>query len=275
MASLVGAFLLPHVPLIGANPEAPPPEKRKIVHDAFAKGTQRLRELAVDTVVIVGDDHYVLFGPQCLPRCLIGIGDVDGPVENWINIERRAISNDTSLAEHIMSFGMENGVDWSVSKTLTLDHSVMIPYHYAVSPCQDIKVVPIYLACAVEPFISSARARSIGKVTGDAIRSFPDARRVAVIGTGGLSHWVGMPQMGQVNEDWDRRALAHVIGNDLDALVALKDEDVIAEAGNGALEIKNWICAMAAAGDVRAELIAYEPVPQWVSGCGFVELKVA
>ena len=31
----------------------------------------------------------------------------------------------------------------------------------------------------------------------------------------------------------------------------------------------------ALAGHVRAELIAYEPVPQWVSGCGFVELKVA
>jgi protocatechuate 4,5-dioxygenase beta chain len=44
--------------------------------------TQRLRELAGDTVVIAGEDHYVLFGPQCLPRCLIGIGDVDGPVEN-------------------------------------------------------------------------------------------------------------------------------------------------------------------------------------------------
>jgi protocatechuate 4,5-dioxygenase beta chain len=87
-----------------------------------------------------------------------------------------------------MSFGIADSVDWSVSKTLTLDHSVKLPYHYAVSPYQEIKVVPIYFVCAVEPFISNDRAWSFGKVTGDAIRSFPDARHFAVIGTGGLSH---------------------------------------------------------------------------------------
>jgi len=51
---------------------------------------------------------------------------------------------------------------------------------------------------------------------------------------------------------------------------------VLEEAGNGGLELKNWICAMAAlpAGS-KGVTIAYEPVPQWVTGCGFSELKLA
>jgi protocatechuate 4,5-dioxygenase beta chain len=205
---------------------------------------------------------------------VIGVGDVDGPVEPWLNIARRSIENDCDLAEYILQQGVSQDVDWTVSKTMTLDHSVMIPYHFGVSACADIRVVPIYLACAVEPFLGSARARTIGRITGEAIRSFPADRRVAIIGTGGLSHWVGMAQMGQVNETWDRRILDHVLRGNLDALVAMREEDIIAEAGNGALEIKNWIFALAAAGALRPELIAYEPVQEWVSGLGFVELGV-
>ena len=275
MAEIVGGFLVPHVPLVASQFHAAPPEKSGVVMDAFAYVTRRLRELRVDTVVMIGDDHYTIFGTDCVPRCLIGIGEVEGPVEQWLGIPRRAIPNDTELAEHIMRQGFAHDVDWAVSKTLAMDHSVMIPYHFGVAPCADVRIVPIYLCCAVEPLLSSARARRIGEITGAAIRSLPGASRVAVMGTGGISHWVGMARMGDVNEAWDRNVLELVRRGDVDALVAMQDGDVIEAAGNGALEIKNWIFAMAALGNSQAELIAYEPVPQWVAGFGFVELKAA
>ena len=275
MAEIVAGFCVPHVPLMASQFHAAPPEKSKVVMDAFATVTRRLRELRVDTVVMVGDDHYTIFGTDIVPRCLIGIGEVEGPVEEWLGIPRRRIPNDTTLAEHLMREGFAHDVDWAVSKTLAMDHSVMIPYHFGVAPAAGVSIVPIYLCCAVEPLLSSARARKIGAITGAAIRSFPEARRVAVMGTGGISHWVGMARMGDVNEAWDRRVLELVRSNDVDALVALQDGDIIDAAGNGALEIKNWIFAMSALGNLKAEVIAYEPVPQWVAGFGFVELQAA
>jgi protocatechuate 4,5-dioxygenase beta chain len=81
--------------------------------------------------------------------------------------------------------------------------------------------------------------------------------------------------MGDVNEAWDHRVLERVQRSDLDALVAMADADIIAEAGNGALEIKNWIFAMAAMGATRCHLISYTAVTEWVSGCGFVECAAA
>jgi protocatechuate 4,5-dioxygenase beta chain len=276
VATLVGGFLVPHVPLISAQPDDAPPPKRKVIMDGFATLTRRLDELNVDTVVMIGDDHYTLFGPQCLPRCLIGIGEVDGPIEPWLRIPRRSIENDTALAQHIMNEGFDHGVDWAVSKVLTLDHSIMVPYHLGVAACTRIKMVPIYLSCAVEPYLSSARARVIGTITGNAIRSFAGNSRVAIIGTGGLSHWVGMARMGQVNEVWDKQIIGLAQKGDLASMIALQDGDIIAAAGNGALEIKNWIFAMAALGNaVRAELIAYAPVPEWVCGFSFMELRAA
>ena len=276
MAELVGGFCIPHVPLVAAQFESAPQDKQKIVMDGYATVTRRLRELEVDTVVMIGDDHYTIFGTDIVPRCLIGIGEVEGPVEEWLGIPRRRIPNNTELAEHIMRDGFAHEVDWAVSKTLAMDHSVTVPWHFTIAPAPEIRTVPIYLCAAVEPLISSARARRIGAITGNAIRSFPGRSRVAVIGTGGISHWVGMARMGDVNETFDRRILDLVSRGDVDAMVALQDEAVIDAAGNGALEIKNWIFAMAALGvNTRAELIAYSAIPQWVCGFGFVELKAA
>jgi len=277
MATIVGGFLLPHVPLVAAHPDLPPPEKRQAVGAGFAHLSRRLDELKVDTLIIVGDDHYTIFPPRCLPRCLIGIGDVEGPVEPWLGIERQVLKSDPGLAHHIMSFGFDNDVDWAVSKSLLVDHSIMVPYHFSKSRANggQRSVVPIYLSCAVEPLLSSRRARTIGTIVGEAIRTYKGARNVAILGTGGLSHWVGMARMGDVNEEWDRRVLELVQARDLEALVAMKDEDIIREAGNGALEIKNWIFAMAAMGNMRPHLVGYTAVQEWVAGFGFVECLAA
>ena len=43
-------------------------------------------------------------------------------------------------------------------------------------------------------------------------------------------------------------------------------------AGNGALEIRNFVCMMGALGDGRGEVIAYEHGPEWVTGLGFAQV---
>ncbi len=276
MAEIVGGFLAPHVPLITSEPLMAPEDKRQAVMAGFKHMEDRLQALRVDTVVMIGDDHYTIFGPQCLPRCLIGIGDVEGPVEPWLGIPHQAIANDCELARHIMQYGFDHGVDWAVSKSLVLDHSVMVPYHLGISGLPDLpRMVPIYLSCAVEPLISSKRAREIGALTGEAIRNFGGDRRVAIIGTGGLSHWVGMARMGHVNEEWDAQVLRMIDERDLDGLVELADDAIVDDAGNGALEIKNWIFAISALRDLRPQLVSYTPVNQWVTGCAFIELMAA
>jgi protocatechuate 4,5-dioxygenase beta chain len=84
-----------------------------------------------------------------------------------------------------------------------------------------------------------------------------------------------MSDMGRVNVEFDKQILQWIREGDMDALVSLTDEEIVEQAGNGALEIKHLICAMAALPDARAEIIAYEPIPEWVTGLGFAELKPA
>ncbi len=275
MSEIVGGFLMPHDPLISAEPDAPPAEQRKAVKDAFATIASRLKELDVDTVIVVGDDHYTVFGPQCIPRYLIGIGDVEGPAEQWLGISRRPIENNEPLANHIMQVGFDNGIDWAVSKTLLMDHSTIIPIHYTLGEGSKIKSIPVYINSGVMPLISSRRAAEVGQLIRKAVDSWSGDERVAILGTGGISHWVGMADMGKVNVEWDKKVLSFAEAGDIEGLIAMEDMDVFHESGNGALEIKNWIVAMAAVPEMKADIIAYEPIPEWVCGCGFAELKAA
>jgi len=95
---------------------------------------------------------------------------------------------------------------------------------------------------------------------------------VVVIGSGGISHWVGTAEMGRVNEVFDREILDYAVRGDIAALSALSDEYILANGGNGGMEIRNWACAMGALEGARGEVLAYEAVPEWVTGLGFVQL---
>lgn len=275
MAHIVGGFLMPHNPMLTVAPDAPHPSQAKVIFDAFHRISERMKALQIDTVIVIGDDHYTNFGPHCFPNCLIAIGDVDGPVEPFLNIEKSPFETNEDLARHILQQGYSDNIDWSFAKSLTVDHSIAIPWHLAVRTVPGLKIIPIYLNAAVEPVISNQRAYQVGESIRRAVESWPGDERVAFYGTGGISHWVGSVGMGQINEEFDRRILDMLEKGDIDAFLSLSDETILQEGGDGCLEIKNWMCAMAAFPGARVETIAYEAVPEWITGMGFAEIKLA
>ena len=277
MGKIVGGFWMPHDPVMFVAPEAPPQAQRETVWSAFTQCAQRLAELKPTSVIIVGCDHYILFGTHCLPPYVIGTGDVDGPIDRLPGLERGVVINQEQLAGHIASHGVANGIDWTVSRSFTIDHSFAIPYQLVVQPAEEIlgrslPSIPVYLACGVDPYISLQRAADLGRQIRAAVEAFDDDERVVIIGSGGISHWVGTAEMGQVAEDFDQEILALGVAGDLQGLCAYRDEDILRRAGNGAMEIRNFACAMAAVPGARGEVIAYEAVPAWVTGLGFLQL---
>ncbi len=274
VAEIVGGFLIPHDPLMAVIPNAPEPAQSQRVEASMRHVAERLNELAVDTVITIGDDHYGMFGPGCMPACLIGIGDVEGPLEPFLGFERGPIPNNEGLASEVLRVGFDDGIGWSYARSLVVDHSAAVPYFLCYRHVPNVRMIPIYLNDGVAPFIPAAMTRRIGESIGRAIRGWHGNERVAVIGTGGWSHWVGAPEMGRVNEVFDAQVNDLVTHADIDGLLALSDATVLATAGNGALEFRNWICAMAAVGASSATLLSYDAVPAWVSGLGFAELRV-
>lgn len=272
MATIVGGFLLPHDPLVTAAPDAPAQEQGDAIRAAFKQIGRRLEELEVDTVIVVGDDHYTVFGPQCLPRYLLVVGEAAGPVEPWVNLPRASFRVNLPLAEHVMRHGFDNGVDWAVAKNITLDHSTSLPIHLCFQDKPAISAIPVLINSGVEPLISNRRCYDLGRSLREAVLAWDGPERVAIFGTGGISHWVGMKEMGRVNVEWDQMIIGAVERGDAEAIIALSDEEIIRESGNGGLEIKNWLVALGFVDQFRGETIEYQPIPEWVTGCGFMEI---
>ncbi|KQZ57918.1 protocatechuate 3,4-dioxygenase [Rhizobium sp. Root149] len=275
MAEIVGGFVVPHNPIMFHVPDAPSAEQKQVVLDAYAATAARISELKADTAIIIGCDHYILYGTECLPPYVISTGELDGPVDQLPGLKRGPIACHAELGTHICREGFESGFDWTVGRAMAVDHSVAIPHHYMIKPNAGIKTVAVMLACGVDPYLPMKRAWELGEQIAAAVKSFPGNERIVVIGSGGISHHVGDERMGEVNPDFDQRVLAAITSGDKQAMLGFTDEIILSEGGNGAMEIRTFACAMAAVGAAGGQVVAYEPITEWVTGMGFAELKAA
>lgn len=275
MAEIIGGFLVPHSPVMFVAPHAPPRAQCDAVFGAYAAMAARIGALGATTAIVIGCDHYILFGPGCLPQYVIGTGDVEGPIDQLPGLKRGPIPSNPALARHIAATGSTRGFDFAVGRAMTVDHSVAIPHRLMVAPNPGVTTIPIMLACGVDPYLPMRRAYDLGRLIAEAVASFPGDDRVVVIGSGGISHWVGDENAGRVEEGFDRMVIDAVTRGDAEALLALDDATILEQGGNGAMEIRTFLCAMGACGSIGGTLVAYEPVPEWLTGLGFLELEAA
>src|SRR5690606_13637245 len=90
--------------------------------------------------------------------------------------------------------------------------------------------------------------------------------RIAIVGTGGISHWPATPDSGKVNEAWDREFLDRWLRNDREAMLAYSDTEIYRDAGQGGFEIRTFI-SVAAAARGQGTLHFAQPIPIFAVNC--------
>jgi len=120
---------------------------------------------------------------------------------------------------------LENVFDPAFSHLLELDHGIMTVY-YELDEDMKLPLVPIVMNCAVPPLMPVWRWYEFGKQLGAAIRSFEGLERVAVVGCGGLSHWIGNPRVGDINEEFDRWFCERLERGEIDQVLDMKDDEI-------------------------------------------------
>jgi hypothetical protein len=121
---------------------------------------------------------------------------------------------------------------------------------------------------------SLKRCRQVGAFVRDVIERWPEPKRVAVIGTGGLSHWVGLPGTGRVNAEFDRWFLDCLVAGKGDEVITKykKAEELEQVAGKGGQEVRDGLAvAGAMPAHLKPRVLSYEPIP----GCGIGEMAWA
>lgn len=269
MSVVAGGFIVPHDPLIFVNPKRRDAEPIK---QAYAEIRRRVEQLGATTAIIVGADHYILFGPRCLPQILICVGEVNGPIDQLPGVPNRAIAHNEPLARHIFDFAQDSGFDLAVSKGLGVDHAIGVPAQLCLPADGSVKTVPVYMASGVEPYIRLRRAYEFGRMVKSAVEALEGDERVVLFGSGGIGHWVGTGEMGKINPDFDRFVLDAIVDGNADALLNLSDREILLQGGNGGMEIRHFLAVMGALPAAKGEVIAYHPWEGGVAGLGFAQV---
>jgi len=294
---IVGAFACSHAGLIVARRDRAPADQRERVFAAYGAVRDDIARLRPDALVVVATDHQQAFPLTNVVPFSIGVGPVAKGLGD-AGLPPCAVPIHQPLAQAILAACVERGVDLAFSEAPSIDHSFVMPWTLLRSEL-DVPIVPVTQNCNVPPRPTFRRSRELGRAIRESIRDGPGGRAV-VIGTGGLSHWVGsaarrafmnraagtrlaelaehpvvLDETGEINQEFDRRFLDQVAAGQLAEFAATWTPDRIeAVAGNGAQELRNWITTAATVGDARATVLAYEPVAEWLTGTAVVRFAV-
>jgi aromatic ring-opening dioxygenase catalytic subunit (LigB family) len=275
MASLVGVFAASHGPLIARNWQTMPETLRQHFRASFGEMGRRFEAARPDLLIAIAPDHWSNFFLDNLPNVCIGVGEThEGPPEPFLkDFAWKQIPGHPRFAMHLLETALKEDFEPSLSHHLTLDHGFCIPL-LRMELAHLPPIVPITVNGIEPPMISIRRCLAWGRLLRQAIQSYPEALRVAILATGGLSHSIGEATMGAIDEEFDHECLRLFCAGDDKALSDYL-ERALPLTGNGGHEVRNWVIAHGAAGSRGFELIAYEPVPEVYVGCGYASWKVA
>ena len=271
--SLVFAGICSHAPGITGRAALADTDKRERFYAGFERLRAALEASGAEVLVIIAAEHFANFFMNNMPAFAVGMADYyEGPIEDegWLAIPKFRQPGDPALSKRIIEEMMRT-VDVAFAEEWKFDHGVAVPLNF-LTPRHDLRVIPVNINCQGPPLTPLHRAWAFGEALRRACDAVPE--RVAVIGTGGLSHWPCTPDSGRINEAWDAEFLDRWARNDKDALLSYTDAGTYAEAGQGGFEIRTLISVAAAAGG-EGEVWCYEPIPIFAVGCTIGVMTVA
>jgi hypothetical protein len=241
---------------------------------------RKFNDVAPDAVIIVGNDQREFFNPGLTPAITIYRGSQITNVQHLhedapgLNIaepgnsptEGATYPGAPALADHILDSLGDEDFDLAQSDETPsgaprggIPHAYGFLYH---SILQDKTPPSVPIILNVHFPHNAPRLRrclQLGRALFRAIKSFSGFGRVALMASGGLTHFV-------IDEDFDRTVIAAMKNGDEDALAKLPENAFKV----GTAEIKNWypvIAAMNAAG-LSYHQVDYVPCYRSEAGTG-------
>ncbi|MBI5088838.1 MAG: extradiol ring-cleavage dioxygenase [Actinobacteria bacterium] len=264
--SLVFAGVCSHAPGMVGRAERADPARVEALYGAFDEMRQMLEATRPDVLVVVAAEHFANFFMNNMPSFAVGMADgYDGPIEDpdWIRIQKHRVPGNRDLSKRFIE-GIMQHADVAYAEEWLFDHGIMVPLHF-LTPNYDLPVIPVNINCQGPPLAPLQRTWNFGEAMRAAADAVPE--RIAIIGTGGISHWPATPDSGKINEEWDRDFLDRWCRNDREALTDYDDLTVYADAGQGGFEIRTFIAISAAAKGAKGTVHHYDPIPIFAVGC--------
>lgn len=238
---------------------------RKEAEKAFAVLRANLEAARPDVLIVIANDQFVNFFFNNIPTFFITLAD---ELEGKFTRYRFRYRNHKELGRAILKAGLKKGIDFSFGEHVELQHTQVVPLHFLL-PEPKIPILPIYVNTWVDPLPTPRRCYSVGEL----IREVADAERerIAILATGGLSHFPGSPRIGEIDTVFDHKLL-EIMRDGKGGMLADYSLDQLQRAGDS--EFLNWMVVLGSVGAAKAAATFYAP-DQVATGWGFASWKLS
>lgn len=243
--------------------------------DGIARVGEVLAEVSPDVVVLLGDDQEEVYLNDNMPAINVYWGESVPNVPRHSQAEAARISEwaygtelkdypiQSDLGLHIIQSLIEDEYDIAHSKHLKPGKGIGHAWGFVFHRIMDaqgkvVPMVPIHVNTYYPPNQPKVqRCVELGRALRRAIESWDGDQRVAVMSSGGLSHFV-------VLEEWDRSVVEAMKERDIDSLADIPEKMF----KSGTSETKSWIAMSAATEHLDTKWVDYVPCYRSEAGTG-------
>ena len=248
---------------------------------------KRLREdlaaLEPDVLITFGDDQEELLSHDNVPALAVFhgatltmgtsmrfatyeqvLGDATPMMRGYAMDARHRFPGHAPLATHLVSSLVEQGFDITAVSDVPDDGVTGLGHSFGIMETQlmqrpgQIPQIPVLVNTYWPPNQPTPpRSYDLGHAMRRAVESYDDDLRVAVVASGGLSHFT-------TDEELDRRVLEACRAGDAESLKRIDP----AMLDGGSSEIRNWIATAGACEDLALAWDEYVPVYRTPAGTG-------
>lgn len=265
MARIIAGVATSHVPAIGAAIDLGKTQDDywKPLFAGYEPSKKWMAETKPDVVILVYNDHANAFSLEIIPTFAIGVADSFPPAdEGWGPRKVPVVQGHPELAWHLSESLILEEFDMTIVNEMPVDHGLTVPLNLMCGqpeewPC---KVIPICVNVIQYPPPTGERCYKLGQAIRRAVESFDEDLRVAVFGTGGMSHQLHGERAGLVNLEWDKKFMDDLTANP-ERLRKLPHIEYVREAGSEGIEMVMWLIMRGALSDKAREVYRFNHVP--------------
>lgn len=236
---------------------------RKDAEKAYAALRSDLKAARPDALIVIANDQFVNFFFNNIPTFFVTLAE---EVKGQFTRHNFRYKNHKELGRAILKAGLERGIDFSFGEYIELQHTQAVPLYFLL-PEPEIPILPIYVNTWVDPLPTPGRCYRLGELIREVAAS--RSERLAILATGGLSHFPGSPRIGEIDTQFDHKLL-EIMREGKGRTLADYSLEQLLQAGDS--EFLNWMVVLGTVGDRKAAATFYMP-DHVATGWGFVSWK--
>ncbi|MGI9611663.1 MAG: class III extradiol dioxygenase subunit beta, partial [Acidimicrobiales bacterium] len=245
--------------------------------DKIEPAREWMADTSPDVCIVVYNDHASAFSLEVIPTFAIGVAPRFSPADEGYGPRNVPdVEGHPELAWHLAESLILDEFDMTIVNELEVDHGCTVPLSVAFGqpdawPC---RVVPICVNVIQYPAPTGNRCYRLGQAIRRAVDAWPGAERVAVFGTGGMSHQLQGERAGLINLDFDSGFMDRLV-DDPEGQAAVDHATYMREAGSEGIELVMWLVMRGALDPQVTEAIRVNHVPTSNTSNGLLILENA